>query len=362
MKVKFNKYERAAGLFVLSTLLGGILTTAFVAVKQGWFENRIRFETTLQNADGIHMGTLVHMAGLRAGSVISVDLKSNNAVHVVFEISEKYHNLVREDSVVRMLRPFIISEKVVEISVGNLTLPQAKAGAELRSEQTADIMDLISGRTLAPYFDSMSKMAENLRMVVEAILDPNRSRDIIKIFDELRPLVQNMNSMSKQVSDVLRDSNKDKKLVHMLTTLNSVTEELNRLLPEMNKVMPEVAKVAPDMLRASPKVAADMAKIASNLAVLSDEMNETLPVLRETFAAVGPDMPRGARRAMEALDEMVVTLKALQKSFILRGNAQEVRDEEAQREAKREADKDKKRNPANQPSVLTPEKTENDKK
>lgn len=336
MKVKFNKFERVAGLFVLSTILGGLGLVAVIAIKQGWFEAKVHFETTLTNADGVHAGTLVQMAGLRAGAVTAVELRSNNAVHVSFEISEKYHELVREDSVVRMIRPFIISEKVVDVSVGNLNLPQAKSDTELKSVQTADIMDFISGKTLAPYFDTIGKMMENLRFVAETILDPERSKDIVRIFDELRPLTQNMNIMAKQVGDLLRDSNKNKQLVHTINSLAAMTGELNKLLPEMNKIVPELAGVAKD----SPKLASDMAKIAANLAVLTDEMSSTLPALKETLHEVGPEVPRAARRAMEALDETVVTLKALQRSFILRSNAQEVREEEAER--------DRKRQPANQ--------------
>ncbi len=49
---------------------------------------------------------------------------------------------------------------------------------------------------------------------------------------------------------------------------------------------------------------------------------------------MGPELPRTSKRAIEALDETVVTLKALQKSFLLRGSVQEVRTEEADRERK----------------------------
>jgi phospholipid/cholesterol/gamma-HCH transport system substrate-binding protein len=64
------------------------------------------------------------------------------------------------------------------------------------------------------------------------------------------------------------------------------------------------------------------------MAILSTEMNKALPLLQQ----VAPEFPRTSRRAMEALDETVVTLKALQKSFILRGGAKEVREEEAARD------------------------------
>ncbi len=340
MKVKFTKFERVAGLFVLGTIVGGVVILAGVAIKQGWFEAKVTFTTNLKNADGIRAGTTVQMAGLRAGQVIAVDLRSSDEIRVMFEVAEKYHGLVRKNSVVRTLRPFIISEKVLDISIGDTKLPMAVAGTELGSEPTADIMDLISGRTLAPHIETLGKMFENLRVVAEAILNPERSQDIIRIFDELAPLVKNMNSMSREVSALIRDTNKDKRLVQIVA-------ELGRTLPELNKILPEVAKFTPALADEAPKVAGNLAKIASNMAILTDEIQGTLPAVKNALHDAGPEIPRAARRAMEALDETVITLKALQKSFILRSNAKEVRDEEAERE--------KIRAPANQTPV-NPEK------
>ena len=57
MKVKFNKFERVAGLFVLSTIFGGLALLGGVAIKQGWFETKVKFSTNLRNADGIRIGT-----------------------------------------------------------------------------------------------------------------------------------------------------------------------------------------------------------------------------------------------------------------------------------------------------------------
>jgi phospholipid/cholesterol/gamma-HCH transport system substrate-binding protein len=45
-------------------------------------------------------------------------------------------------------------------------------------------------------------------------------------------------------------------------------------------------------------------------------------------------LPRATKRAVEALDEMVVTLKALQKSFLLSGKVKDVKEEEQERERK----------------------------
>lgn len=328
MKVKFNKFERVAGVFVLAAIGSGVIVLAMIAVKQGWFESKVRYKTTLTNADGVRVGTAVQMAGLRAGSVVEVDLRGNNVVHVVFEVSQKYHELVREDSVVRMVRPFVISEKVVDVSVGDAQAPSAKPDSELKSEPTTDIMDLVSGKSMAAQLGAITKMMENLRMVGEAILSPERAKDMVAIFDEMRPMVHNLAGITKQIAEVMKESNRDKKLVRMVGDLSNITSELNKMLPLVNQVLP-------GMLKDSPQLAADLAKISANLAVMTDEVSAALPQVKKTMADIGPEVPRATRRAMEALDETVVTLKALQKSFILQGKVNDVRAEEAEREKSR---------------------------
>lgn len=310
MKVKFNKYERVAGLFVLVAIVGALAATAAVAIKQGWLERKVRFQTVLNNADGLRLGTQVQMAGLRVGSVTSITLTSNSEVRLQFEVSDKFHERVRADSVVRAIRPFIIGEKVLDVSVGSASTDLLAEHSVVKSEATADIMDLISGRTLAPYLEAMGKTMENLRFVAQAILDPERSKSIVRIFDELAPLVKNVNGFSSQANALLKQINGKKQLSHVIDNLVALTGEMNRVLPVLTKD--------------SPRLAEDVTKIARNMAILTDEMQKILPALQE----IGPELPRASRRAIEALDETVVTLKALQKSFILRGSVEDVKKEE----------------------------------
>jgi phospholipid/cholesterol/gamma-HCH transport system substrate-binding protein len=74
----------------------------------------------------------------------------------------------------------------------------------------------------------------------------------------------------------------------------------------------------------------DLGKITHSVAILSVQLEKTLPLLAEAT----PELPKAARRAFEALDETVVTLKALQKSFLIRGSVREVRQEELAQDTK----------------------------
>ena len=265
-------------------------------------------------AEGLREGTLVQMAGLRAGSVTEIELHSNNEIVVRMEIAERFQERLRKDSVVRAIRPFVIGEKILEVTVGSDEEPKLLAGAEIRSEATMDMMDLVSGKSLGPYMESMGMMAENLKHVAQALLDPERSRALIRMFDDLHPLVKNASSLTKEAVGILREANKDKRVSRLVANLDTVTTEIAKMMPALAKDSPEMAE--------------DLKKIAKNVAVLTEELHKTLPVLQE----IGPELPRASRRAMEALDETVVTLKALQKSFLLRGNVRDVKEEEFTRE------------------------------
>lgn len=332
MKVKFNKYERVAGLFVIAVAMGGVFALAGVAVKKGWFEPKFHMTAMLTSADGIHEGTQVQMAGLRAGVVTAVELKSNKQILVKFEIGERFQDRVRTDTVVRVLRPFIIGEKVLDVSVGSDSNQRIADGGLVPSEETFDVMDMISGRTLGPYLSSLGKMADNLRVVAEALLEPKRAQAIVRIFDELQPLLHNSNGIVRNVAGILNDVNARKQMPVIINNLVSLTNEMNRLLPAIT--------------HDSPQLAGDVGKIAHNVAILTDELQKAMPMV----AQIGPELPRASKRAIEALDETVVTLKALQKSFLLRGNVEDVRLEEAKR------DKASSRVPASAPVISPAEK------
>lgn len=325
MKIKFNLYERVAGLFVLVAVVGAIAATFIVAVKKGWFENKVHLMTNLTNADGVREGTIVQMAGLRAGRVNQVALKSNNEIMVKFEVSERFADRVRGDTIVRVIRPFIIGEKVLDISVGSESAPLLSENDTVKSEPTVDIMDLVSGKTLGPSLETMGKMMENLKFVAEALFDPERSKAIVQMFDDIRPLLKNANILTSEAATMVKKMNKKDQMVRMVTNLAEVTEELHKALPAIT--------------RESPQLASDLSKIAKNMAVLTDEVSKTIPMLKDA----APEIPRASRRAMEALDETVVTLKALQKSFLLRGNVMDVRKEESTRDRApaSESEKDK---------------------
>ncbi len=310
MKIKFNKFERVAGVFLLLAIAGTLFSAVVVAVNQGWFESKAYYTTTFDSADGIHQGTLVQMAGLRAGSVDSVELLGNNKVRVNFHVLGRFQERIRTDSSVQLLRPFIIGERVLDVSVGSDKFEVAAMNSELTSQETMDLMTLMSGKKLNSTLTKFSSMLENLQHLAEAFLDKGRTDAMIRTFDRIDPLIQNLNQMSLEVIQIGKQLNHSKDLQKVVSNLAVTTYEINKVLPELNKENPQLAK--------------DLSVMTQNLALVTKALG---PAMKE----VEPELPKASHRIVEALNETVVVLKAMQKSFFFKGNVKEVREEEAAR-------------------------------
>ena len=314
MKVKYSKFEKVTGAFVLATLLGMVFMLASVAIQQGWLASKIHLRTEFESGDGIRPGTVVQMSGLRVGKVRDVSLNPNGTVSVQFEVFAKYQERIRGDSVAQMLRPFVIGEKVMELSMGTVEAPQIEDGGWVQPKETIDLLTLFGGRNLNESLVDMSGMLKSVKRLAEAFLNEDRAESMIAMFDRIDPLLKNLNKMSVEVSRLAMQGNRDDRFGQVLGELAITTKELNYLIPEIKEQ--------------SPNLARDLSALVTNMSEISGQFKMFVPA----FAEVAPELPRASRRAIEALDEAVVLMKAMQKSFLVRSHVKDVRDEEAQRE------------------------------
>lgn len=310
MKSKFSKIERVAGLFVAVAIIGFLAATLGVAVKKGWFASKVHLVTVMTTADGVHPGTPVQMSGVHAGSVDDIELISASEVRIHFNVLDRFAGQIKQDSVVQFIRPFIIGDKVLDISIGSTDQPVVADGAQIAHKETFDIMDLLSGRKMNAFATSFDRMAESIRIFAEAFADPERSKALVSMVDRMGPLIKNLNTMSVQVTKVTDSALKEKRLETMMENLAEMSKDMNELLPAFTEEAPDMGH--------------QMGQIVKNLNVLTTELNKLTPAINE----LAPDLPKTTKRAVEALDETVVLLKAMQRSWFFRGNVKDIRQEE----------------------------------
>lgn len=310
MKIKFNLFERVAGFFVLFAIGSAFIATVGMGVKKGWFDQKIELKTYIESADGIHSGTPVNFAGLRIGSVHSIDLKTENLVEVRFKVRKRFVKRIHTDSIIRVVRPFIIGDKALEVMAGKMDGQPVKEGQLLIAQYAPDFLEFLGGNKLGAYMESLNVTMENLQKLAEAFLSNERSDRIIELFDQIFPLMEKMNAMATEVSTLSASLNEKKKMIKILDEFMLASKEMNRFLPVIAKDMPEMSE--------------NVLLLTKNLNQLSRDLNEIVPVVKQ----IAPEIPQTSQKAIRALDETVITLKAMQKSWFLRGNVKEVKQEE----------------------------------
>lgn len=315
MNVTFNKYEKVAGLFVLIAILACVFSTIGIAAKNGWFARKVAFWTEIESADGVHPGTVVQIAGLRVGVVDDVELLSDDRVRVKLSVLERFHPKIRKDSVITMFRPFILADKVLEISTGSKTQAELAPEEVIPTVASSDFMDLLSGKKMTAVLAAFDHLAESLRIIGSAFSDPRRTKALVDMLDRLNPLVENLNLLSTDVIKITGVVNKQKRAEVIVSALAGISTQLEDM--------------APAFAREAPNIGQQLGQIVANLNVLTTEFKKVTPAI----GVIAPELPRTSRRAVEALDETVVLLKAMQKSFLLRGNVREVKEDELRKPA-----------------------------
>lgn len=309
MKHDFNKYERIAGLFVLVATIGLLGLTSAVIVKKGWFASKTSYHTFLQTAGGIHVGTNVNIFGLQAGWVEDVELVSAGKVRVTFEVLNKYKHYVTQDSHVQVIRPFVVGEKVIELSIGQTNQDLVSEGGHVPSITGIDVVDLLSGRLLGPLMDTLTAIASDMQLFTHTLNDDDIKTPLTQLVNQVQPLISNMNNMSREVAKMTASLNDKQLLVKNMQSLQEITEQLNAVLPELLEHAPEMAERLPVLI--------------NNMAEMSSEIHKLTPAMAE----LAPQIPAATERAIQAVEEAVVTMKALQKSFLLKGKVKDVRKE-----------------------------------
>lgn len=313
MKIKFNLFERVAGLFVVGAMGSALAATIGMGIKKGWFEHKVTLVTVVKNADGLYPGTPVNFSGLRIGAIDSIELKSGDMVEIHFKVRKQFIDRIHAHSVVRVTRPFIIGEKALEVESRDHDGPPVKEGMLLTAELAPDFLDLLGGNKLGSYMESLSSTMANLQKLAEAFLSNERSDKMIELFDQLFPLMEHMNSMASEVSVLTASLNEQKKMARVLDEFLVISKEMNKTLPVMSRDMPELSS--------------NVLRLTQNLNQLTQDMSEIVPMMKE----VAPEIPSATRKAVHALDETVITLKAMQKTWMLRGNVEEVKKEQKER-------------------------------
>lgn len=311
-------FERVAGLFVASAFLGMVAVFIAVGVKKGWFESKVYFFTEIEDSEGLRAGSQVQLAGLHIGEVSTIEMGQNDRLRVKIAILKRYRERIRQGVRIQLIRPFVIGEKALYLSTPEEPSSILPELSSIPAEEVVGLTELLNGRKFLPYVQTMAGVFSEMKRIADLLLKRNEGKSPAGVLQALPQFMTQINRLTNELTKLASQMNDGENLRKVIRSLGSASDAMSSHLPEIAE--------------ATPKVAQDFTVLVTNLALLTEEFKKVLPALAE----VAPELPRSSRRMIEALDEAVVVLKAMQKSFLLRGSAEEVREEELARQKKEE--------------------------
>lgn len=130
LRTRLSRVERAVGVFVtVATLLllaGLVYYIYHTAQRKGWFDIKVQYSTSLNNATGLKPGDPVRLMGFIVGQILKVEPNAPGAwygVTVFFEIREPNYGYIWLDSKVRVAPADFLGNRSLEIVKGQTGEP-----------------------------------------------------------------------------------------------------------------------------------------------------------------------------------------------------------------------------------------------
>jgi len=180
------------GLFVLVALAVFLATIYALGARARLFEARYVVYADFTEVGGLTEGATVRLAGVQIGRVAGVHLpgEPGGKVRVDLDITRRYADRIRKDSVARIETQGLLGDKVVEITVGTAATPALRAGEVLAARDPTDLGHVLNQGAGA--VQDMGALMAELRTSAETL---NRS----KLIESTSATVDRINRVVDQV-------------------------------------------------------------------------------------------------------------------------------------------------------------------
>jgi len=288
----FIPIEKKALISMSSVFILFFFSFIIIGKKNLWFEKKAYYFTLVSDAEGLREGTQVTLNGLRIGAVTELKVNEDNKIKVFFSVTDSVKNKIRQDSVARVMRAMLIGDKKIDLIPGTKNAKIVAENGFVQGVDSHEIADLLSGRNLSLLTDKMKGFSEGVTKLSDTmnlVLQKIRPKDIARTYDLMVPILNNVFAISKDLKSVMKSAKVDlfdNKLTYH--TLNHFNQTLTPFA-KRDKLLDQ---------------------ILDNMGVLSKEL------------AANPEF---AKQILGSLQEMIITLKAIQKTWFLKSHIKDLK-------------------------------------
>ena len=117
---KNNEHKIKLGIFVSAGLVLLILSIYFIGDKQQLFNKTFQISGIFKDVSGLQVGNNVRFSGINIGVIESIEIVSDTAVRVAFNIDESTRKFIKKDAKITIGSDGLMGNKVAIITPGTV--------------------------------------------------------------------------------------------------------------------------------------------------------------------------------------------------------------------------------------------------
>jgi phospholipid/cholesterol/gamma-HCH transport system substrate-binding protein len=230
-----------AGLFVAGALaLAGLVI--FLIGKEGrLFDRQVAYHSGFENVEGLNLDSPVRLGGLSVGRVAAITFSpdlGDKRIQVQLEISTKFANRIRADSVARIGSRGVLGDKVVDISLGSVDSSEIPPGGEIPTGSSGDITSLLAAS--GKIADNVLAITNDLREGVAAYTKLELRSDLASLLRSARTILEEIETGHGVLHALIYDKKTAQELTGFLGAAAASARRLDQAIARTDVLLNEV--------------------------------------------------------------------------------------------------------------------------
>ncbi|HVE87744.1 MAG TPA: MlaD family protein [Myxococcales bacterium] len=229
------------GLFVALGL--GLAAVVILAIgkERRLFEKHYTYHAAFENVDGLNLDSPVRLGGLDCGRVTSITFSpdlGDKRIQVQMEISTRFAERIRKDSIARVTNRGVLGDKAVDVSLGSPDSPEIPNGGELQTGSSGELSALI--KSSAEILDNAVQITRDLKGGISSYTQPEMRNDVAAAVKAARAILEEVTHGEGALHAAIFDKKAGSDVKAVLASLATSATKVEHAASDAEQILREI--------------------------------------------------------------------------------------------------------------------------
>jgi len=230
-----------AGLFIAFGLALAGLVIFVIGKERRLFEEENVYTGAFENVDGLALDSPVRLGGLTVGKVSKISFApdlGDKRIIVTMEISNRFQDRIRSDSVARVTGRGVLGDKAIDISLGSPEKDVIPNKGEMNTGTSGDISSLL--KATGEVIDNAVNITRDLRSGVQSYTTPEIRSDVTQLIRSARNIMAEIENGKGPAHVLIYDKKSSEEIKTLLSRASEVALRLDDAVTKVDVLLGDI--------------------------------------------------------------------------------------------------------------------------